>query len=963
MARSLNLLIFTSLLLGFSAQADWNELPWVETSTLSPQKIDLIIDGRTVRTDIRAILHGDSDVYLRAVDMLSAGLPIDLDGQVQVDGYPFLPLRSINGYRISLSKGALTLVSTQATKPNSPQTPEFAPFQGPRKSIPLGSRDVDSVKLRLILNQQDAERELTLLQHLDRWLISRDDLLALELPLPELAPLVIDGTLYLEIDNLWPYKVAIDPQWSLLSIDTRARPNTEQAEETWVELQVNESQQPRLVKVFADDEQQFLLDETTFAESKLQTPEAQSSSPDLYAIDDLNNVIPVFDSKRQALALYARSDAFIPSELSGNEDYLVEPDFSQRGALLNYALFSSHTDEKDQVSGQFEMGAFWGRGFLSSQHLIRNITDDDRENIRLETNLRVDWPEKMRSLIIGDTLNEGGAWGRPTRFGGLRWGTNFSTQPGFITFPTQLITGESVVPSTVDIFIDNSRRASSSIEPGAFTINEVPTVTGAGEMRIVTRDLFGRESVVTRPFYASSQLLKPGLHDYSYELGVIRNNFTRESNDYATDFASGTHRYGFSHWYTGEVRAELSSEVNSIGTAATVVWPAVAEFNFALAGSRDADSLSGTLTSVGVRRQARQFSFGARGTWRSRHFQQLGTSPESELDAFESTGFASVGMGKYGGLSLSHIQRRKRNEADNEFATLQYSLSLPYNAHFSLSYLEPLDDVLERSASASISIPLGRSTSITSNARRQASTSRYRTQLRKNLPAGNGFGYQLAHEDGNSDRIEAGVNWRNPISHIQVQSSHLDTQTEYRTAVDGGVAFFGSRPYLTQRLNQSFALVEVPDLPDASIYRDNQLLARTNASGKAIVPGLRDYQRNRIRLGDTKLPLDIQVASLEQIAVPAYRQGVKIRFSIKKARWVGFRLLDNSGNPAPSGTQFLNPATGEKSQTGIAGQAYIESPPGDHEMQAWWQDTFCRFRLNVPAASEPLPDLGDITCL
>ena len=50
-------------------------------------------------------------------------------------------------------------------------------------------------------------------------------------------------------------------------------------------------------------------------------------------------------------------------------------------------------------------------------------------------------------------------------------------------------------------------------------------VNGAGQIEVVTRDLLGRETTVTQDFYASDQLLLPGLNDYALNAGFLRKNY------------------------------------------------------------------------------------------------------------------------------------------------------------------------------------------------------------------------------------------------------------------------------------------------------------------------------------------------------------------------------------------------------------------------------------------------------
>ncbi len=59
----------------------------------------------------------------------------------------------------------------------------------------------------------------------------------------------------------------------------------------------------------------------------------------------------------------------------------------------------------------------------------------------------------MRTTRFGDAYNETGLWGRAVDFGGIQWGTNFNTQPSFITFPLPSVSGQALVPSVVDLYV------------------------------------------------------------------------------------------------------------------------------------------------------------------------------------------------------------------------------------------------------------------------------------------------------------------------------------------------------------------------------------------------------------------------------------------------------------------------------------------------------------------------------
>ena len=101
-----------------------------------------------------------------------------------------------------------------------------------------------------------------------------------------------------------------------------------------------------------------------------------------------------------------------------------------------------------------------------------------------------------------------------------------------MTFPLPTIGGLARQDSVVDVFIDNVQREARSVPPGPFALESLPVVTGAGEVQLRVTDLLGREQLITQSYYVSSRLLKPGLHDFGYELGALRRDYGRESFDY-----------------------------------------------------------------------------------------------------------------------------------------------------------------------------------------------------------------------------------------------------------------------------------------------------------------------------------------------------------------------------------------------------------------------------------------------
>ena len=90
-----------------------------------------------------------------------------------------------------------------------------------------------------------------------------------------------------------------------------------------------------------------------------------------------------------------------------------------------------------------------------------------------------------------EQLGGGGA------LGGLQWATNFSTQPGYITFPQPGMSGEVALPSTVDLYVNDALRMSQEVPSGPFSIQDLPVTTGQGDARCCVATCLGAKQVIT----------------------------------------------------------------------------------------------------------------------------------------------------------------------------------------------------------------------------------------------------------------------------------------------------------------------------------------------------------------------------------------------------------------------------------------------------------------------------------
>ena len=197
--------------------------------------------------------------------------------------------------------------------------------------------------------------------------------------------------------------------------------------------------------------------------------------------------------------------------------------------------------------------------------------DTARDNfVRLHTSVIRDNRSELRRTTYGDLFASSGSLGSSVNLGGVGISKVFGMDPYLITYPTLDVIGQVSLPSEVDIYVNGIKIRTERITPGEFQLRNFSAYGGAGVVELVIRDSFGREQRYRYPFYAADNiLLKKGLHDYSYNVGFLREKFASESNRYSKPAVVAFHRFGLSDSLTLGFRGEATEDVVNAGPQAT----------------------------------------------------------------------------------------------------------------------------------------------------------------------------------------------------------------------------------------------------------------------------------------------------------------------------------------------------------------------------------------------------------
>jgi len=164
----------------------------------------------------------------------------------------------------------------------------------------------------------------------------------------------------------------------------------------------------------------------------------------------------------------------------------------------------------------------------------------------------------------------------------------------------------------------------------------------------------------------------------------------------------------------------------------------------------------------------------------------------------------------------------------------------------------------------------------------------------------------------------------------------------------------------TRWLDQSFAVVQVADYPDLTVYLENQPIGHTDRKGRVLLDRLRPYDTNKVSLDPAELPLDASLVDPAAHLTPAYRSGAVVRFPIKRATAATMRLVQENGEPVPSGALVHTP--GGEATVALDGLLYLTDAAGYNEASASWPGHRCVFAFQRLEDGDPMPDLGEVRC-
>lgn len=636
------------------------------------------------------------------------------------------------------------------------------------------------------------------------------------------------------------------------------------------------------------------------------------------------------------------------------------------GLYLDYDL-AYMSDEIDTYPFAYLAPTFFSdAGVLHSEFLYRGLDappgelDGFEELVRLDTTFTRDDPSHLRAYRVGDVLSAPGPWGASLRVGGLQVASNFSTRPSLVTFPVPYLEAAAQTPSSVDLYIDGVLRYRDDVDAGFFTIDQLPTITGSGELTMVVRDIAGRETTITRDFYASSELLKTGLSEYSYTLGALRRRYAFASNDYGDAAFIGAHRRGISDRLTLGGRIEASADVQLVGGTSDWALHRGGVVSTGLALSNSERDVGGSWL-LGYEWQSPDYRIRAQATGSTRSMAVVDPYEYTLPRKLQFAVNAGWNRGIIGSIVATFVHQDYWDRDSRDV------LTVTYNTRIREFFVSVYSSVIHSgSTDYQVGMNFSRSFGDRGNTSTMAShredDTRVRVETQYRVPVGPGVGYRAGMTLANQNQYDGMLIGQSEYGRYTLDGRNFDGDTTWRLGTQGSLAWLAGRAYAAREIADGFAVARVGDVPNVRVYLENHEIGRSDAKGRILLPSLRPYESNRIRIEAQDLPMGVQVDRLELRVAPYFRSGTVVEFPVRTSRQLVLNAIREDGQPVPEGAMVRIDDREDWSIVGLDGMIYLTGLEGPVHLNVTWLEESCGLDVPLPAGDEPLPNIGTMIC-
>ncbi len=664
------------------------------------------------------------------------------------------------------------------------------------------------------------------------------------------------------------------------------------------------------------------------------------------------------------------ADIFIPSEYFGNTKITVKrkelKPVKSSGLFVDYDLMYSKNPLTATLRSFLDLNYFFGSSIFKNSVVYFN-SEEEQYFRRVDTTLSIEDIDDILRFEIGDITANDVFTNSYLRAGGIKISKDFSLRPDIITYPLPDFAGSTALPSTIDIVIKNATVFSKDIKPGAFEIKDIPVISPEGKMRVIIKDILGREQIVEIPYITSTKLLKENLDEYSVSAGFQRKNYLLKDFDYSKFIFTGFYRRGLTNHLTAGVSSYFEGKNKGYLGFGTDFVNKLGLFSPKFAISYDGElRKSGYMYGLDYSKSLKFLNLSFQYQKGSSHFLQ----PLSTFGRIKEQFAGRIGLPipYIGNFNLSYIYRDYYENTTNKNLNITYSRRIINNISLTATYNKNIADSTYEVYSLYMSMPLGSSHTGSLKYQSNKKTDLYGFEIQKNQDSGSkGIGYSVKADKYNgTNRYEGRFNWNAEYLSAYTDFSYYKSDLFYRLGIEGSVIYIDNNFYFRRGVTNSFGIVKIdPPVKDAEVIVNNRPVGKTNKEGMLFITALAPYHENEVKINPESLDIKTFINKNIYSFIPYKNHGYILKFNSKKANAVRLKVILPDGEMIPAGTRFDIDGNKNVGIVGFKGKTYIENiTSGKHEILIDYGYGKCKLELDVDEKilEGVIPFIGEYKC-
>lgn len=604
-----------------------------------------------------------------------------------------------------------------------------------------------------------------------------------------------------------------------------------------------------------------------------------------------------------------------------------------------------------------------------------------------DTYLQRDIPTLRGRLTLGDTSTRGDLFDT-LAFRGVRLANEELMRPGSQRGYAPLIRGNARTNARVQVKQQDRLLYETTVPPGEFEIDDLYPTGYGGELEVIILEADGTSQRQTIPFAPTSNLLRPGMSNYSATLGKLRKGWV----DSEPTLGELTWQRGLNNYLTGYVGLQGNEDYQA-GQIGTALGTSIGAFSLDVthANASLEKALEGRKTMSG---QSYQMKF-------SQHIQQTKShvslaayrfstntyldymtamqirEQQSQGDHFDTIQRPKSRLGITAtqdlpdGWGSFYLNAWQQNYWNTPASDRQYQVGYNNrlgNVSYSVSASRTRngDNDFENRYMLNFSIPLGREALFrqmsVNISREPQGTMREQVNMSGSGLVDNSLSYSLSGSNSNhggSAGVAASASLRTTNTTLSASAGSGKHYHNYSLGMSGAAIAHSGGLTLTPYSGDTQALVEAKGADGASVSGYPGI--KVDSSGYAIVPYLNAYQMNEISIDPKGLSDEIELNDTSQKVAPYNGAVVKLSFNTTYGRPVMVQLQGNDA--IPFGADVLDEKLNVVGVVGQGKRAFVRLESATGKLIVRWggeANERCQAAYRIPTKG---PEMATVTAV